>query len=524
MNMLQIQDALKGASDAQLMQEMQSPTGIAPQFLVLSEMKRRKDMRSQQQAAPQGTVAEELTQASQPREVLPLNEREPEYEDDEEEMAAGGLVGLRRYAEGGIVRGREGMVVVNGIAYPADEYDRMEVPSIGRRRNPRARPTPVEPDPFYAEAERRRAEGAPRGLPGQGYIPPEVSTPGGVAPLAEDSRPTLQVAPLAEDEPRRAPDPVPGMTPNYGEGVAFRAPPGSAPQAGRPTGGTRAAPAPAPAAGGGGGGGGLPDLQGAAPSQAGSQIPDRLDPILQRIRDGRTDGEARRSEAMNMALIEAGLRIAGSNSPRLAGAISEGGVPALQAFSQQASQIRQDQRQDLRDELQTAIAQNQNDFQRGRLSQQEFATRQQYLLGMARLRQDGAQAGAANSIAQQRLELERNSRITPEQYTNATPEQREVMDRFLGRGRDPQSSLLGRAANDLSDGMARIDAIEQREVAAAQNNGATPAQIQAIQGRYNQRRMELEQRYRILAPNLFPQLPTGTTPRSGATVVAPIGS
>ena len=89
---------------------------------------------------------------------------------------------------------------------------------------------------------------------------------------------------------------------------------------------------------------------------------------------------------MNMALIEAGLRIASSRNPSLAGAIGEGAAPAVQAYSQQLGQIRQDQRQDLRDELQGALAQNQNDYYRGRLSQQEFATRQQMII--ERLRQD----------------------------------------------------------------------------------------------------------------------------------------
>lgn len=152
---------------------------------------------------------------------------------------------------------------------------------------------------------------------------------------------------------------------------------------------------------------------------------------------------------MNMALMEAGLRIAGSNSPRIAGAIAEGGIPALQGFSQQAAQIRQDQRQDLRDELQTAIAQNQNDFQRGRLSQQEFATRQQYLLGMARLRQDAGQAAASNAIARERLELDRNRRDRNPQLEliealSRNPELAATYSQM--HGRDEESRLAARAS------------------------------------------------------------------------------
>ena len=56
------------------MQEMQAPTGFAPQFLVLSELKRRKRMRDEyqrQQAANIKTVAEEaVTAAGVPQEGI----------------------------------------------------------------------------------------------------------------------------------------------------------------------------------------------------------------------------------------------------------------------------------------------------------------------------------------------------------------------------------------------------------------------------------------------------------------------
>lgn len=62
MNILDVQDKLKGLSEQQLVQEMQMPTGVAPQFLVLSEITRRKRMRDDyqnQQNKPQTTVAQE---------------------------------------------------------------------------------------------------------------------------------------------------------------------------------------------------------------------------------------------------------------------------------------------------------------------------------------------------------------------------------------------------------------------------------------------------------------------------------
>ena len=64
MNLLQIQDALKGFSDEQLAGEMTQPSGQTPQYMVMTEMQRRKDMRDEYAAQPQpGTsIADEMTQ------------------------------------------------------------------------------------------------------------------------------------------------------------------------------------------------------------------------------------------------------------------------------------------------------------------------------------------------------------------------------------------------------------------------------------------------------------------------------
>jgi hypothetical protein len=74
MNILELQDNLKDVSDDVLMKEMQMPSGNAPQFLVLSELKRRKRMRDEfqrQQAANISTVAEEVvTGAGMPQQGI----------------------------------------------------------------------------------------------------------------------------------------------------------------------------------------------------------------------------------------------------------------------------------------------------------------------------------------------------------------------------------------------------------------------------------------------------------------------
>ena len=74
MNIIELQDNLKDFSDNVLMKEMQSPSGNMPQFLVLSELTRRRRMRDdykRQEAANMPTVAEEvMTAAGAPQEGL----------------------------------------------------------------------------------------------------------------------------------------------------------------------------------------------------------------------------------------------------------------------------------------------------------------------------------------------------------------------------------------------------------------------------------------------------------------------
>ena len=74
MNIIELQDNLKDVSDNVLIKEMQSPSGSMPQFLILSELTRRRRMRDdykRQQAANMPTVAEEvMTAAGAPQEGL----------------------------------------------------------------------------------------------------------------------------------------------------------------------------------------------------------------------------------------------------------------------------------------------------------------------------------------------------------------------------------------------------------------------------------------------------------------------
>ena len=64
MNIFQQEDVIKGMPDQALMKEAQAPTGRIPQYLVVSEIQRRADMRKrfagEQQSMPQSTVKDQI--------------------------------------------------------------------------------------------------------------------------------------------------------------------------------------------------------------------------------------------------------------------------------------------------------------------------------------------------------------------------------------------------------------------------------------------------------------------------------
>ena len=124
MNIIKIQDQLKGVPDNTLVGYVQNPSGQVPTYLALSELQRRKEMRSKFQSnQPQDkTVAEDLVQEAQPG-LMGLSAGEPmqqamqpQPEMPMEQMAQGGLAELdtgnmyaeNNYANGGIVAFADG--------------------------------------------------------------------------------------------------------------------------------------------------------------------------------------------------------------------------------------------------------------------------------------------------------------------------------------------------------------------------------------------------------------------------------
>jgi hypothetical protein len=107
MNILKLQNELKGVPDNALIGYVQNPTGNVPSYLALSELQRRKDMREKYQAqqAPQSSVADDLGQQAQP--PAPQAMPEPQAQ-GVAALPTGDMFQEQNFAGGGIVAFEDG--------------------------------------------------------------------------------------------------------------------------------------------------------------------------------------------------------------------------------------------------------------------------------------------------------------------------------------------------------------------------------------------------------------------------------
>lgn len=321
MNLLKVQDALKNASDDQLMQLMQAPDSSAPSYLVLSEIRRRKDMRARQQQEPETTVAEDL--AAPPQTYADAQGirslRTPGYEAEEQAAEE-----TQQFRSGGIVRMAEGDVVQADPAAPYAPGDRV---------------------PTLAEVYQRNA-----GL-----------------------------------------------------------------------------------------------------------FPDMMGGLRERMQKERIDPAARKNEAINLALVETGLRMAASKNPSFLGAVGESAAPAVQSYTQQANQIRAEQRQATRDEMDLAKQEITRQYMVGQISAAEHRNLTAEIGANNRLRAQLAGQAAQTDrmirsqeeISRRALDVERErtqraidlagasqraaGQIPYPEFESMSPEQQERYLRFSGR-------------------------------------------------------------------------------------------
>ena len=426
MNLLQVQDSLKNLSDQHLMTEMQSPSGQVPQFLVLSELKRRKDMRASTQQPPSRTVAEDLTQPQQPPQQAPgAMSMAPQPQ-----AAGGPAVGIHSLPpsgmkEGGVVRMQEG-------GRPPSPTGRLPVinPQFSFPQST-SQTTPLDVAIQELDLYKRSGTNVGPGLIQQtaaqyGVPPQALMSRFGIQTPSDDTNKTMaspaDTAYAQQEEGGPPPFSMDGTRSLPTEVVPYQSgQPGQA-QAGALT-GTGQPVNQTPASGGatrpnGGPLGQLsaainPVVASSAAAPAAAQVlqppnttVDRsaFNQILERMRGSEVNQTKAREDARNMALLQAGLAIAGGTSPHFATNLA-GAIPHIQNYQTRIADLRKEGRDELKNQFDLAKADLDAQYHAGMLTQHQYATQSRQLenqrdnatrLAAARI---GAAASGQNAAA-----------------------------------------------------------------------------------------------------------------------------
>lgn len=373
MNLIEIAEDLKDVPDQYLMQEIQQPTGNFPSYLVVSELSRRKRMREKvAKEMPTQTVAEELAtpqpQMPQMGTMMPqmapqaglmampqaqtelaaqdaMGTTPPEMMMPTQQMAGGGMVSFKQ--GGDVIRAFNGLPEGMFPEAPSDS-DGPGLPSVIEKDPSRFIPGisgMLAPNTIYFA-----------------YMTPEeqaIYERTGVVP--ESAKKKYVEAQIAQRNPVPAAQAAPAATPVDNRALLnqadsdLRSQPGEPPPPAEPTlrdqlsqvlsSGLPTPPAAryTPA--------GLPafaspeDISAARARKIAEfeqAVPDRATSFYQEdIARREKDIEGRRESNINEALIQAGLGIMGSKSPRFLGAVSEGGTAGLNALRQGRKDINQ---------------------------------------------------------------------------------------------------------------------------------------------------------------------------------------
>jgi len=333
MNLIEISNQLKDVPDQFLMKEVQVPSGAYPSYLVISELTRRKRMReSAQKEAPQTTVAQDLTdpgreqrqmamaQAAQQMAAPSLNAglaaapqamqslaaqdamgtTPPEMMMPAQGMAAGGMVSFKQ--GGDVIRAYDGLPEYMYDPTQGESSVRGIIPFIGNVFKPTQEPIGAEErrlkeEQVREEALRRREDARDR----------EMASIFSSKGKASDSA-------AASSNPLVAyRDPYASRMAKILDRFDRTKPPSAQ------------------------------DLETAALTRQAryeEDVPFRLGYLEREMADRAKEMAGRKESNINEALIQAGLGIMGSKSPRFLQAVAEGGTSGLNAYRQGLKDIR----------------------------------------------------------------------------------------------------------------------------------------------------------------------------------------
>jgi hypothetical protein len=327
MNIIQVQNRLKGVTDEALVQYINNPTGDVPTYLALGEVGRREDMRKEYQASqaeqPQKTVAEEMVaKLSTPTGIGALtNNMAPRMAPEEvmsssESISETGIAPLptqnmtQEFARGGIVGSARG----GGILDTIKEYGRkIFTKPMPKGPNPDNLPA-IRPGLINRNPKTSIATGAGLGYYAMSGEDEEVEDTEIInAPVQGRNFMEEEEEAITYNPPEFPMDKLTVEDPRaYGEDKMNR----------------------------------LREVRG----------PDTVTPRMEkRLRDMEAEVTGQKEDAQYMAMIKAGLAIAGGTSQNAITNIAEGGMEGIDSYVAELKEIRE--REDKIFDLDLEIAQ-----------------------------------------------------------------------------------------------------------------------------------------------------------------------
>jgi hypothetical protein len=420
MNIIEISNQLKDVPDQFLMKEVQVPSGAYPSYLVISELTRRKRMReSALKEAPQTTVAQDL--ADPGREQRQMAMAQAAQQMAAPSLNAAGLAAAPQAMESLAAQDAMGTTPPE-MMMPAQGMAAGGVVSFKQGGDiPRFQNTGYVSDPMFAQSDLGGFTG--KGLSDivdlaqqsekdklmsamtmpelqefnrSGKIPERLRP----SPATQATAPSAAIAPSSPPAAPSAPS-APAIPPFAMAPYKPRAiPTPTLPTA--PTGGE------------------LDRAAIARQSKYKEDVPFRLGYLEKEMADRAKEMAGRRESNINEALIQAGLGIMGSKSPRFLQAVSEGGTAGLRAYQQGTKDIRASEdllRQSKIDYNKAQMLYDQGKFNEGDKAKQQSID--EYKRGMERANTEDAMVtrriatelqDRANYIADARLGLELSER------------------------------------------------------------------------------------------------------------------
>jgi len=441
MNLIEISEQLKDVPDQFLMKEVQAPSGAYPAYLVVAELGRRKRMRDNaMKERPQTTVSQDLAQPEELRMAM-AQMQQPQVMSGMPQMAPGMPQMSPQMAPQDQMMSQPDQRLNAGIMATPQATEELSAQDAmaAQRMMPRMAGGGLVAFNEGGKVKKFDDRGAVR-FQNQGRVPTEAEVRKAYDEWMESQGPWYLPRPQADMSIRAAEDKYTQMLQAYqsGKPILPAAPAVSPAAPGTPAATTAvASTTPVPSTQ-------MAQAQAASPTtlkdnlptppkvamptykdpfQAQMQanltamqalkepteaeilasrargaqeyermVPDRATPLLQEaISKQQRDIEGRRGSNVNEALIQAGLGIMGSKSPRFLQAVGEGGTAALRDYRQGMKDIREGERDILKSRVDLANAQtlrDQNKF--GAAEKAEKRGLEAYDRGMTRLNTESA--------------------------------------------------------------------------------------------------------------------------------------